>query len=222
MSELVVCAACRRHVRVSESACPFCRAIRVAAASGLLASTLAAGTLPAHAQEAPRYEERMVHPLYGLPPPPPKPTKNAVQADLGLGIVGLAYERVVAPRVALQVEGQVFGTWWGPTFDLPNFSGFGAQLRPTFFLTRDAPRGVYLAPFFRAAVVSAKVDDRTAHGFGSSSGAFLGYSFVFGQAFNLRIGAGAQSMTYRAHVDQTYVSWTRLYPALDLVLGYGF
>src|SRR5687767_9472907 len=92
------------------------------------------------------------------PPPPTSETKNtlaypaaerknAIQADLGLAVVGLAYERMLLPRIALQLEAQIFGTWFGPMFDLPNFSGVGAQVRPTWFVTGDehaGPRGVYL------------------------------------------------------------------------------
>lgn len=180
----------------------------------------------AHAQEsstpAPERAERTVHPMYGVPPPPAPHRPNALQADLGLGVVGLAYERILDEHVALQLEAHAFGTWWGPTFDLPRFQGFGGQLRPTFFVTENAPRGVYVAPYFRAEAVSTTVGDVTGHGFGWSAGVFVGYSFVFADRINLRIGGGAQYMAYAADVGPTRVEWKRFHPALDLVVGYLF
>jgi hypothetical protein len=169
-----------------------------------------------------RADEREPHPLYGLPPPPHEKHANAVQADLGLGVVGLAYERVLSPSVAIQIEANVFGTWWGPTFDLPHFRGAGGQVRPTFFVSGDAPRGVYVAPYVRGAAVSSTRDGHTGHGFGWSAGTFVGYSWMFGDSVNLRIGGGAQYMHYAVDAGPHRIEWKRLYPALDLVVGYTF
>src|SRR5688572_26612014 len=70
---------------------------------------------------------------------PPAVRPNAVQLDLGLAVIGLAYERIFHPRFAVQLEAQIFGTWFGPIVDLPNMRGFGGQIRPSFFITDDAP-----------------------------------------------------------------------------------
>lgn len=204
---LFPCPRCRRHVRHDSAACPFCSAaLAIALATGLVA-------VDGQAHEDPNYA---IQPEYGAPPPPEFPRSNAIQADLGLGVVGLAYERVLAPRVAVAVSAHVFGTWWGPYFDLPRFSGFGGQLRPTFFLTHNAPRGVYIAPFFRAESVSAK--DVPGRALGWSLGTFVGYSFMLGERLNLRLGAGAQYMSYAVGSAE----WRRFHPALDLVVGYTF
>lgn len=215
---LLPCTSCRRHVR-ERIACPFCGALL-----GLLAMTLVPELAHAETPEPPRPEppEYSVHPMYGVPPEPESPRANAVQADLGLGVVGIGYERVLHEKVALQLSAHVFGTWWGPTFDWPNFTGFGGQIRPTFFVTDDAPRGVYLAPFFRAERVSAKANDVTGHGFGFSAGGFVGYSFMLGHAVNLRIGGGAQYMSYAVDAGDVRLEWKRIHPALDLLLGYTF
>jgi hypothetical protein len=173
---------------------------------------------PAHAEPT----EYNVQPLYGVPPPPEFPRANAVQADLGLGVVGIGYERVLRDDVALQLSAHVFGTWWGPTFDWPNFKGFGGEIRPTFFVSDRAPRGVYLAPYFRAERVSAEANGVTGHGFGWSAGGFVGYSFMLGRAVNLRIGGGAQYMSYAVDAGTTRLEWKRVHPALDLLVGYTF
>jgi hypothetical protein len=210
---LIACRGCRRHVRRDSARCPFC----MATAATFAVIVLAAST--AHAQPS---EEREPKPLYGVPEPPAAVTKNAIQGDLGLGVVGLAYERALNPRVAVAISAHVFGTWWGPYFDLPRFSGFGAQIRPSFFLTQDAPRGVYIAPYFRSEAVSAKTDTATGNGVGWSLGTFVGYSFVIGDHVNLRIGGGAQYMSYAVDAGGTRLEWKRFHPALDLVVGYGF
>ncbi len=158
----------------------------------------------------------------------PPERKNAIQADLGLAVVGLAYERMLLKRIALQLEAQLFGTWFGPIFDRPNLAGFGAQVRPTWFITHDGPRGLYLAPYFRVNRVRGEKDFAEGYNVGFSAGLFLGYSWVFAERFNLRVGAGAQYMSY--HVDvpvgaggqDTRLEFREFFPALDLVLGYAF
>lgn len=146
---------------------------------------------------------------------------NALQLDLGMAVVGLAYERRLASRVAFQITGHVFGTWFGPIFDQPSFTGFGGGVRPTVFLTDDAPRGVYVAPFLRIDRVTIDEPGATSD-WGYSTGAFVGYSWLFKDRFNLRIGAGAQWLAYEVFVGPRRESFRTLFPALDLVVGYAF
>lgn len=152
----------------------------------------------------------------------PASRPNAVQLDLGLAVIGLAYERILHPRVAVQLEAQIFGTWFGPIVDLPNMRGFGGQVRPSFFITDDAPRGVYLAPFTRVDRVSSTVNDVTGSAVGFSSGVFAGYSFLFAERVNLRVGAGAQYMSYVIDAAGTRIAFKTFFPGLDLVVGYQF
>lgn len=164
----------------------------------------------------------IVAPAAPAAPEEPARRLNAVQLDLGLAVIGLAYERVFNRWFATQIEAHIFGTWFGPMFDEPNLRGLGGQVRPSFFLTGDAPRGVYLAPFFRAERVTAEVDDAEGSAVGFSSGAFAGYSFLFGERVNLRLGAGAQYMSYVVDVQGTRVAFKTLFPAIDLVVGFVF
>lgn len=148
--------------------------------------------------------------------------ENAVQLDLGLAVVGVAYERVIARRVAVQSSVHVFGTWFGPIVDQPNFRGLGVQLRPSFFLTEDAPTGVYVAPFLRVEQVTAEADGKEGSGLGWSAGAFLGYAFALGSRFSARVGAGVQYMHYVVDARGTRVAFDTPFPAIDLVVGYAF
>jgi hypothetical protein len=153
-------------------------------------------------------------------PLPPHP--NAIQADLGLGVVGLAYERTFASWVAVQVEAQVFGTWFGPALDKPFFRGVGGQLRPTLFLTDAAPSGVYFAPFVRVDRVRAEENGATGTTVGYSAGAWLGYSFVVSERVNVRLGAGVQYMDYVAEAQGQRLAFETVFPAIDVVIGYAF
>jgi hypothetical protein len=146
---------------------------------------------------------------------------DAVQLDLGLAVIGLAYERRFLSRMAVQLEVHAFGTWFGPALDEPSLQGFGAGVRPSFFLTEDGGRGVYVAPFLRIDDVKSNTTG-SARSWGYSTGAFVGYSWIFAERWNLRIGAGGQWLAYETFVGQTRESFKTLFPALDLVVGYSF
>ena len=143
---------------------------------------------------------------------PSRAAPNAVAADLGLAVLGLGYERLLTPAVAIEVEAQYFSIWWAE----PHFRGFGAQLRPTFFPLGEGPRGLYLSPFGRVHRVTA--EETSGASVGASVGAFAGWAFVFGDWLDLRVGAGAQYMGYAIGA----VEWKKVYPALDLVVGLRF
>ena len=145
--------------------------------------------------------------------------RDALQLDLGLAVVGLAYERLLGRAFALQLEGQVFGTWFGPQWDLPNFTGFGAQVRPTWFTAGSGPRGLYVAPFARVDAVRASKNGFTGRGVGWSAGVFVGWSFVIAEVWNVRVGAGAQYMSYAVDAGPEQLVFRRPFPALDLVVG---
>jgi hypothetical protein len=147
---------------------------------------------------------------------------NAVQLELGLAVIGLAYERVLADAVALQLELQIFGTWFGPWFDYPNLSGFGGQIRTSVFPFGHAPSGPYIAPFVRVDRVTGEANGQMGSAVGASYGGFLGYSFLFWDRWNVRVGAGAQYMSYAVNAGGTRLEMRTFFPALDLVAGWTF
>jgi hypothetical protein len=147
---------------------------------------------------------------------------NSVQLDLGLAVVGLAYERVLADTIALQLELHVFGTWFGPPFGWANLSGLGAQIRSSVFPFGRAPGGLYIAPYVRAARVTGEANGEMGSAIGASYGGFLGYSFLFWDRFNVRVGAGAQYMSYAVNAGGARLEMKTFFPALDLVAGFRF
>jgi hypothetical protein len=147
--------------------------------------------------------------------PEPPPPRHAVQLDLGLAVIGLAYERAVSPRLRVQLEAQYFDTW----FIEPHLRGAGLQVRPTVFVDRTPGRGLYLALYGRIDRVSATVAGQDGTGWARSVGGFAGYALPFAGRWDLRIGIGLQHLHYDLGVAGAEGVGDRLLPALDLVLG---
>lgn len=134
------------------------------------------------------------------------------QADLGLAVVGVAYEHPLAEHVSLQVEAQIFGTYFLPWFSAgTKVQGFGGQLRPTWFKDRDE-RGLYLASYLRVD----RVSDDTSSATGFCAGAVVGWAFRLSRKLDLRVGGGAQYMRYKSGT----IDIATPFVALDLVVGY--
>src|ERR1043165_2261205 len=75
---------------------------------------------------------------------------NAFVADLGLFVLGVAYERAVLPRVSVQVQTQYYRPW----IIAGDVWGVGAEVRVLAFLG-DPRAGPYLSTFGRATYVRA-------------------------------------------------------------------
>ena len=142
-----------------------------------------------------------------------------IQADLGLSVVGLAYEHPIGSHLAIQVEAQVFSTYYAPWFDVGDkVSGIGGQLRPTYFPRRGG-HGLYIAPYLRVDRVTGERDGASGHAFGYAVGGFVGWAFPL-SVLDLRIGAGAQYMSYTVDTAMGVVECKTPFVALDVVVGY--
>ncbi len=153
---------------------------------------------------------------------------DEIQADLGLSVVGLGYERTVAPQLTLGIAGELMGTWFGPYFDKPWLGGLGVGLRATWFPHGRAPYGLYIAPYFRLIDVSA-TQDSDGHAASSGSqpgwtgGIFAGESFALPLHLNVRLGVGIQYIDLSGPTGPlTEIAFRSVFPALDLVVGYAF
>jgi hypothetical protein len=127
------------------------------------------------------------------------------QADLGLSVVCLGYERPVDDHTAVMLGGGLFGTYFLPWFDRgDNVAGAMGDLRVSWFRGEDE-HGLYVTPYLRAGYASA---------FAITGGVFVGDAFALSQRFDLRLGGGVQYL-YVAdeHASTPFV-------ALDVTLGY--
>jgi hypothetical protein len=153
---------------------------------------------------------------------------DEVQADLGLTVIGIGYERTLAPQLTAGIAGEFMGTWFGPYFGKPWLGGLGGGVRATWYPRATAPYGLYVAPYFRLIDVSA-TQDGNGHSASSGSapgftaGIFVGESFELPAHFNLRLGVGVQYIDLAAPTSPlTELSFRSAWPALDLVVGYTF
>lgn len=146
------------------------------------------------------------------------PRRNSLNADVGLAVVGLAYHRVLHPRVELQLQAQIFSPW----FVTSGVAGPGGQLRSYFFLTGSAPAGVFVSPFVRAAFVRGSINGVEGSGLGWTVGASFGQSFLVANRFVLRGGVGLQYLSYEVASEREQMRIRTLYPTFDLTLGVAF
>ena len=127
-----------------------------------------------------------------------------VQADLGLSVVCVGYERPLGAHTAAMIGAGIFGTYFLPWFDRgDDVAGAVAEVRGTWCRGDDG-RGLYVTPYLRGGY---------AKGAAITGGGFVGYGFAVGRRLDLRVGAGAQYMYIADHASTPFV-------ALDLTLGY--
>jgi hypothetical protein len=81
---------------------------------------------------------------------------------------------------------------------------------------------VYVAPFLRIHRITKDVYGVQGDGVGYSTGVFGGYAFEIASRFELRVGAGAQFMSYRVQAGRELRSFVSFFPAIDLVAGMRF
>ncbi|HUQ03748.1 MAG TPA: hypothetical protein VM261_14725 [Kofleriaceae bacterium] len=137
-------------------------------------------------------------------------------ADLGLSVVGFGYETPVSGHVAVEGQAGIFGTYFLPWFDLgDDVKGLQVGTRVTWFASTSG-RGLYVAPYLRAVAVRGELDDVTGEGFGFTAGAFAGWAFALTAKLDLRLGAGAQYISY----DADPLAASTPFIALDVLVGY--
>ncbi len=142
--------------------------------------------------------------------------KPAFAADLGLSVIGLAYEQPIIGHVAIMGEAEIFGTYFLPWFDRgDNVQGVGVGLRPTWF-ANASEHGLYIAPYVRGVGVRGSKGGVTGTGVGFTAGAFVGWAFGLTGKLDLRVGGGAQYIQFDADPYKASTPFV----ALDLVLAY--
>jgi hypothetical protein len=154
------------------------------------------------------------------PAPLPSPMPAQVQLDLGLSVITANYEHPLPANLAVSVGVGIFSTWFAPVFDIGDkFQGPGAELRITRFF-RDDGRGLYVGPFLRVSRATGSDDtyETIDPVIGFTAGAFAGYAFGLTDKLDLRLGAGAQYMSFSGYAGELEVRGP--FVAIDAVLGY--
>lgn len=186
-----------------------------------LSPTAHAQTAPAHDPHDPGAEEADRVDL-----PPKELPKNVVLADLGLHVVGAGYQRTVAPRLAISLTGGLYQPWT-TTPNIDDVRGAYLRVRPYFFVTGAAPRGLWLSPFFQAGYVHGTREATQKPGSMLAAGLAVGYAFLLADHLHLSLGAGGQ--WHRVRVTGTATSpssddpsFSKLGVHVDGTLGYAF
>lgn len=122
--------------------------------------------------------------------PRPSPP-HVLFADLGLHVIGVGYQRTLSPHLAFSISGGLYDPWT-VTDKVGDVRGGIVRLRPYFFLTDSAPRGLWLSPFFQGGIVSGQRAGAARVGTAAAMGGSVGYAFLFGDVVHLSLGLGAQ------------------------------
>jgi len=145
-----------------------------------------------------------------------EPAPNILVADLGLHVVGVGYQRTVAPNIALQIDAESY-TPWTQEDTFFEVSGFVVRARP-FFYKNAAPTGWWLSPFAQAGIASAT----RGSGLAWAAGASIGYAWLVADHLHIAIGAGAQYDQARIAGGSARPAFAEIWPTLDGILGYAF
>lgn len=151
-----------------------------------------------------------------LPPPP-----NIVFADLGLHVVGMGYQRTISSRLTLSVSGGLYDPWT-VTDKVGDVRGGILRLRPYFFLTNDAPRGLWLSPFVQGGIVRGERNGSVRVGTAAAMGGAIGYAFLFADVVHLSLGLGAQLHGARIPDAPTRPSFYGVGLHADATVGFAF
>jgi len=147
--------------------------------------------------------------------------RNMVLADLGLHVIGLGYQRTLAPRFAVQMDADFYAPW--TQYKNPiELAGIILRGRAFYYPLASSPAGLWLSPFAQYGVGWALRDGERRTSSVWAAGASVGYAFLFGHAVLLAVGGGGQF--HAAHVlgGDGPPSFARFGPTLDLNLGYAF
>ena len=133
---------------------------------------------PAHAEEAPQAW------LNG------NLSRNTVVIKLGEHFA-VEYERAVHPKVSVFVGPAMFAAY-NRVGNVTNTElGFGGTVGARFFVAGLAPEGLFVGPLLTIGYSNMTNAGISSHGLRITSGAMVGYTWIFGDVFDLSLGAGA-------------------------------
>ena len=161
--------------------------------------------------------------------PPPRP-RNVLIADLGLHVIAGGYQRVVAPWLSAQIVGGVYSPWTqnsnvlGIGGEAGKSDLTGAVIRTRIFVYpfATAPAGLWVSPFTQYGLGWATRGGEKRVGGVGAVGASVGYSLLLWNHVLAGLGVGVQSHAAGIPGGEGTPSFARLYPHLDIQLGYAF
>ncbi|HQY62048.1 MAG: DUF3575 domain-containing protein [Myxococcales bacterium] len=147
--------------------------------------------------------------------------KNVVFADLGLHVIGLGFQRTVAPHVAVAVSGGLYDPWT-VTEKVGDIRGWMIRARPYFYATEEAPRGLWISPFIQGGSVHGTQNGVEKSGGTGALGASIGYALLLGNIVHLSLGLGGQLHFAKLEGSAAPPSFYTAGLHLDATLGFAF
>jgi hypothetical protein len=155
------------------------------------------------------------------------------------GEISVQYERVFISHFSLAFGVAFYDAAIDPfASDLNGATVVGPSftLQPRFYFIQEAPRGLYVSPFVRLDYLAASNvsdgagDSLSGSGVGYAVGGIVGWSWLFGNVFNLKGGLGLQYENAQLSIQGSNacgpvtvsVGGSGIAPAAELQLGLAF
>lgn len=139
---------------------------------------------------------------------------------LAFGMLNFEYERAASQKLSWFVGPSYWSFSSGIDENDATVSAYGLSGGIRYFLSGSAPEGFFLSPGLSASYVAASEGDASAVGYSVS--AIGGYTWIFGDVFDLSLGLGAQYTKSEVKLGDTTIGYSGTLPAARLALGAAF
>ncbi|HEY0840912.1 MAG TPA: hypothetical protein VGD74_12050 [Vulgatibacter sp.] len=150
-----------------------------------------------------------------------RPTRTITANPLALafGIFSLEYEQAIADRQMSFFAGPTYYSWKGLGIDL---TAIGANGGIRYFFKGTAPEGFFVSPELALLYTSAGEGDAAATAMSWGLSGLLGYTWIFGDVFDLSLGLGVSYQNYEVKVGDATAGVSGILPTGRLALGAAF
>ena len=156
---------------------------------------------------------------------------HALVADLGQHVVGVGYQRSLAPWISAQLTLSYYQPWTqninflglsGDANKGGDLRGVISRGRAFFYPFAAAPTGLWISPFVQGGIGWGLRNAERRAGPVWAAGTSVGYSALLGTSVLLGGGVGLQYHFARIAGGDGPPSFSRLYPQVEIQLGYAF
>jgi len=150
-----------------------------------------------------------------------RPTRTVTANPLALafGIFSIEYEQAIADRQMTFFAGPTYYSWSGLGLDL---TAYGANGGIRYFFKGTAPEGFFVSPELSLLYTTAGEGDDAASAMSWGLSGIAGYTWIFGDVFDLSLGLGAGYQNYEVKVGNLTAGSSGVVPAGRLALGAAF
>lgn len=152
----------------------------------------------------------------------PRNTLTANPIGLLVGAFNIEYERAASDNMSWFIGPSYFGASASTGVSDWSLSAFGLEGGLRFFFSGRAPEGFFLSPSLAIGVLSLESGNESASAVSFAIGGMGGYTWIFGDVFDLSIGLGVAHQTARAEVGGQTLGVSGITPTLRLSIGPAF